>query len=44
MCWAANCHRQWADDPEKREYFVPVKWLQTVSQAQAVQNAGIFGN
>ena len=41
---AANYHRQWANDPEKCEYFVPVKWLQTVSQAQGVQEVGMFGN
>jgi hypothetical protein len=40
----ANYHRQFADDPEKSEYFVPVKWLQTVPHAQAVQDVGMFGN
>jgi hypothetical protein len=40
----ANYHRQWANDPEKCEYFIPVKWLQTVSQAQGVQEVGMFGN
>lgn len=40
----ANYHRQFADDPEKSEYFVPVKWLQTVPHTQAVQEVGMFGN
>ena len=40
----ANYHRQWANDPEKCEYFVPVKWLPTMSQAQGVQEVGMFGN
>ena len=37
-------HLQYADDPERCEYFVPVSWLQTVSVAKAVQEIGMFGN
>jgi hypothetical protein len=37
-------HQQFADDPERCEYFVPVKWLQTVPADQAVQEVGMFGN
>ncbi len=37
-------HQQFADDPERCEYFVPVQWLQTVPVAQAVQEIGMFGN
>jgi hypothetical protein len=37
-------HLQYADDPERCEYFVPVYWLQTVPIAQAVQEIGMFGN
>ena len=33
-----------ADDPEKSEYFVRVQWLQTVPEAQAVNEVGLFGN
>ena len=37
-------HREFLDDPERSEYFVPVEWLQTVHLAQAVQETGMFGN
>lgn len=40
----ANYHRQFADDAQNCEYFVPVKWLQTVSVEGAVQEIGMFGN
>lgn len=36
--------REHVDNPEKAEYFVPVKWLQTVPVEQAVQEVGFFGN
>lgn len=32
------------DDPERCEYFVPVRWLQTVSLDKGVQGFGMFGN
>ena len=37
-------HREWKDDPERCEYFVPVKWLQTVPLEKAVQEIGLFGS
>jgi hypothetical protein len=37
-------HRQVVDDPEQCEYFVPVRWLQTVTLENAVQEVGMFGN
>lgn len=37
-------YRQNADDPEKSEYFVPVKWLETRSEDEAVNEVGFFGN
>lgn len=37
-------HREFFDDPERCEYFVPVRWLQTVSLEKAVQEIGLFGN
>ncbi|WP_316865625.1 restriction endonuclease subunit S domain-containing protein [Ralstonia mannitolilytica] len=37
-------HVEYLDDPEKCEYFVPVKWLQTVPASQAVREIGFFGN
>lgn len=40
----ANYHRALADDPERCEYFVPVRWLQTVPRSEAVQEVGFFGN
>ncbi|SDE14841.1 endonuclease NucS domain-containing protein [Limimaricola pyoseonensis] len=39
-----NYHREYSNDPEKSEYFVPVQWICTVPQAQAVQEVGMFGN
>lgn len=36
--------RAFADDPERSEYFVPVEWIRTVPEAQAVQEVGMFGN
>lgn len=40
----AHYHQEFMDDPERCEYFVPVKWLQTVPLEQAVQEIGMFGN
>ena len=37
-------HRENLDDPERCEYFVPIKWLQEVSIKEAVQEVGMFGN
>lgn len=39
-----NYHRQFLDDPERCEYFVPVRWLQTVPLEMAVHEIGLFGN
>jgi hypothetical protein len=33
-----------ADDPERAEYFVRVKWLDTVPENKAVNEVGLFGN
>ncbi|MDN3568754.1 endonuclease NucS [Paeniroseomonas aquatica] len=32
------------EDPDRCEYFVPVRWLQTVSLDKAVDEIGLFGN
>jgi hypothetical protein len=40
----ANYHREFADDFDKCEYFVPISWLQTVRLDKAVQSVGLFGN
>ena len=36
--------RRNADDPEKAEYFVGVKWLDTVAESEAFDEVGLFGN
>jgi len=40
----ATYHREFADDPELCEHFVPVQWLQTIPLEDAVQQVGLFGN
>jgi hypothetical protein len=40
---AANNTTQ-AQDPEKAEYMVRVKWLKTVPVTEAVREKGLFGN
>lgn len=37
-------HRKFANDPDRAEYFVPVRWLDTVPQKQAINEVGLFGN
>lgn len=40
----ANYHREFVDDPERCEYFVPVQWLHSLPLEQAVKELGFFGN
>lgn len=40
----SELYRQNADDPDKSEYFVTVKWLETRSEQEAVNEVGFFGN
>jgi hypothetical protein len=40
----ATYHREFAGDPERCEWFVPVRWLTTVPLSEAVQELGLFGN
>jgi hypothetical protein len=40
----ASYHRELLDDPERCEYFVPIRWLDTVPVEKAVQEVGMFGN
>lgn len=40
----ATYHREWADDPERMEYFVPIRWLHSVPLEEAVNELGLFGN
>jgi hypothetical protein len=37
-------HRQFLDDPEKCEYFLPVRWLDAVPLNAALREVGLFGN
>ena len=37
-------HREFINDSERSEYFVPIQWLQTVPVEKAVQEIGMFGN
>ncbi|MBG6248546.1 MULTISPECIES: nuclease [Symbiopectobacterium] len=40
----SDLYRQHADESEKSEYFVPVKWLETRTEQEAVNEVGFFGN
>lgn len=40
----ANYHREFADNEEESEYFVPVKWSDTKPLKEAVSEIGFFGN
>jgi hypothetical protein len=37
-------HKEFADDSDRCEYFVPVQWLQTVPIQKAINEVGLFGN
>ena len=39
-----NYHREFIEDQERCEYFVAIRWLQTVPLNKAVQEVGMFGN
>lgn len=41
---AATYHREFIDDPERAEYFVPIEWCETRPLSEAVNEAGMFGN
>jgi hypothetical protein len=41
---SGSYHRDYVDDPERCDYFVPVRWLQTVPIEKAVKEIGLFGN
>ena len=40
----AERYRLTANDPERAEYFVRVRWLDTVAENRAVNEIGLFGN
>lgn len=40
----AEKYQMTADDPERAEYFVRVRWLETVPENKAVNELGLFGN
>jgi hypothetical protein len=37
-------HRTLVDDPERCEYFVPIRWLETLPKDRAFYETGLFGN
>ena len=40
----ADKYRLTAEDPETAEYFVRIKWLDTVPENRAINEVGLFGN
>ena len=40
----ADYHREFLDDPERCEYFVPVHWLNSLLLDNAIKEVGFFGN
>lgn len=40
----ASYHSEFLNDPERCEYFVPIRWVQTVPVENAVYEIGLFGN
>jgi len=42
--WHADKYRLTADDLERAEYFVRIRWLDTVPENKAVNEVGLFGN
>ena len=40
----AKYYRDFIDDEEKTEYFVPVEWISTKKLPEAVSEVGFFGN
>lgn len=41
---AGTYHRDFADNLEKTEVFVPVQWIETVPADRAINEIGLFGN
>ncbi|HVS81921.1 MAG TPA: uracil-DNA glycosylase family protein [Pyrinomonadaceae bacterium] len=39
-----NYRREFVDNPERCEYFVPMRWLHTVPLERAIREDGFFGN
>jgi hypothetical protein len=33
-----------ADDPERTDKFVPIRWIKTVDESRAIRQNGLFGN
>lgn len=40
----ATYHREAINDPERMEYFLPVRWIHSVALGDAVDELGFFGN
>jgi hypothetical protein len=41
---AGTILKKFSGDPERTEYFVPVRWLHTVPLREAIKERGLFGN
>lgn len=39
-----NYHKQFLNDPERCEYFVPVEWIETLPLEDGIKEVGLFGN
>jgi hypothetical protein len=44
VAMGGSYHREFVDDPERCEYFVPIQWLQTLPLESSFQEIGMFGN
>lgn len=40
----ASYHREFTDDPQRQEFFVPIEWSETRPLSAAVNETGMFGN
>jgi hypothetical protein len=40
----ATYHREFIEDEERMEYFVPIRWLHSEPLDQGVNEIGMFGN
>ena len=44
MLSEGDYHRAFIDDPERSDWFVPVRWIHSVPLDDAVNELGMFGN
>jgi hypothetical protein len=43
-CRRSGFNREFADNSDCCDYFVPINWIQTVPETEAVHETGFFGN